>query len=218
MSQAVMRKERVLTDQKPKGGNRAPRQKGGKFGTSEAAKRRSESGLKSVPNPAALVAGFAGDIAKAEPAIPPEERLKAAQVAASAMTLGRGLAIGLIGKVRQALRLKEGLGIVLDASPRAARYAADLVDGVYPEAPHAVRLQAAFGLMEMAGYRGVGAGQDDRDISELSVAELHQRLNTLEPIVGESSTVPDVGNGAVLGAETTSDPEASASGQRQPLE
>lgn len=192
MAQAVARKERVLTDheaQKPKCGNKAPRQKGGKFGTSEAAKRRAASGLKSVSSPAALVAGFAGDLAKVEPSIPAEERLKAAQVAANAMTLGRGLAIGLIDKVRQALRLKEGFGIVLDASPRAASYAADLVDGVYPEAPHAVRLQAAFGLMEMAGYRReVGPG-DDRDLSELTLEELHARSESFASELDQRLTV-----------------------------
>lgn len=175
------------TLEKPKGGNRAPRAKGGKFGTSEAAKRRKAKGMEAAPNVAAMTAGFAANLAIEEPAIPAPIRQEMAQVSAKAVSMGKGLAMGLIDKVRQSLAKNEGIREIVNAVPDAARYIASLVRGEEEGAPHAIRLQAALAVFDISGAR-LAPSADERDLSELTISELEQRLNGLA-LAGESSTI-----------------------------
>lgn len=215
----------MATDQaiaeKPKRRAR-PRNKNGTFGKSEAQKRREANGNEeAAPKAAQIKPGIAKAIAEAHPDVPASIRQQTAQAVATINANARTLTNIVIDKLSQSLRKSEGLRIIQEGGPRAARYAMALVDGEYPEAPHAVRLQAAFGIMDMAGYR-VEGGHDDKDLSELTLSELNQKVMAMEHRIDVATSIPgessEVGNAAPLTPVSHETPSDGTPAQRQAIE
>lgn len=207
--------------EKPKAGNRAPRANGGKFGTSEAAKRRKAAGTESPSSVAAMSAGYATSLATEEPAIPPAKRQEIAQVTAKAVSLGRGIAMGVIEKVRQSLEKSEGIRTMVATVPDAAKYVQRLVRGEEVGAPHAIRLQAALAVFDISGAR-LEITKDDRDLSELSLEELNQRVMQADHEISARIAIPgestEVGNAAPLPPESPIIDSPTPSDQRQAID
>lgn len=197
MDQNVIEGQRVSTDQKDGRGNKAPRQKGGRFGTSEAKKRRIAAGIEPERKRVKVVAGIAREIAEESPAMPELQRTHVAQAAATITEHGRELTRLVVDKVNQALKKNEGMRTLIDTVPAAATYVQDLVMGNIEGAPHDVRLRAALAVFEMSGTT-LSHIDDSRDMSELTLAELERKLQTMDAnpelklsIPGQSVKVTD---------------------------
>ena len=173
--------------EKSKGGNRAPRAKGGKFGTSEAAKRRAAlHPVPAAPETANANGGNAVHLIKAVPEASGQAVIDAAKGITQA-TIDNRLAMVAFQKVQQRLAVVDANAIIVKSAPEAARYLVALVRGEHESAPHDVRLRAAGMILEYAGL-GLAVSAEERDLSQLTINELEQRLNGMS-LAGESSTI-----------------------------
>lgn len=195
---------------------RQPREKGGTFGTSEAAKRRKAMGINQPIDQAKAIGGQVSKLTESAPNADPAMIREGAQRLMEA-SAAQTLAVTTFAKIQQKLSVVAALQHIVKSAPRAAAYLVELVDGVHASAPHDVRLRAAGMILDYSGL-GNAAASDDRDLSELSLSDLHQRLGGMEALVGESTTLPEVGNAAPLGTETTKAPGFTPSPKRQALE
>lgn len=231
MDQAIAERLEALTDQKPrKRGNKAPRN-GGKFQTSEAKKRRQAAGIEpEKASKGGLAAGVAAIIADIEPAVPTETRTEVARNIASAMTVTKGLTIGLIEKIQQGLKKSEGMRELIDGVPDTARYLVALVRGKDKDnqiitALHSDRLTAARMILDYAGIATIAA-QDDRDPSEISLDELYHKVMQIDHKIDVATSLPgeserieaEVGNAAPLHTVSRETSETTLPAQRQAIE
>lgn len=170
--------------------DRQPRQSGGRFGTSEAAKRRAAMAQEAKPVPLQTVGAEAANLREIVPGAPPEFAKMTGHEIIQA-TAEHRVAVVAFHKVQQKLALTESLGILTKAAPDAARYLVELVRGDHEAAPHDVRLRAAGMLLEYAGI-GQVSGSQGKDDSELSLSELEQRLTETEGEIDRRLTVATI--------------------------
>lgn len=207
--------------EKPVKTDRQPRAKAGRFDTSEAAKRRKAAGIDPKASKGGMAAGVSAIIAELEPAVSSEIRTEAARNIANVVTITKGLTVGLIDKVRQSLEKNEGIRTIVATVPDAAKYVQRLVRGEEVGAPHAIRLQAALAVFDISGAR-LEITKDDRDLSELSLEELNQRVMQADHEISARIAIPgestEVGNAAPLPPESPIIDSPTPSDQRQAID
>lgn len=216
MNQAITERLEAPTDQQAKKRRPQPRA-GNRFGTSEAAKRRKAADLDPKAGKGGTTSAVATMLSSLEPRLPPEMRTEVARNIASVATITEGLSVGVIAKIRQSLAKTDSLRVIVETSPDAAKYVRRLVLGEEEGVPHAIRLQAALAVIELSGIR-VQATQDERDLSELSLDELQQRVHQAEHAIDKRLTVTEVGNAAPLNPVSHETPSDGTPAQRQAIE
>lgn len=200
-----------------------PRTKGGTFGTSEAKKRRIEQGIEpqTSQDHAKRVPGINAAIAAESPLMPVRMRQEAAQAVATITATSKALTANLIDKINQGLKKTEGLRELINAVPDTARYLTALVRGEFEAAPHSDRLRAAQMILEYTGIN-VTAALDERDMGELSLDELNQRVMAMEHRIDVATSIPgeshEVGIAAPLRPETPTITQCNPDAHRQAID
>ncbi len=101
-------------------------------------------------------------------------------MASKAITLSPELKPMLIAKFQSAEQrvMAELRQSLIESSPRAAAYLADVVDGLHESAPHSVRVQAAISKIGLA-IQFTQESPEIKDLHSMGVSDLEASLQSL---------------------------------------